>query len=340
VSVKLAFDLERRFGIPEKAFTGKIKVTADKTVDTKALSVSLNWKTAGAGNSRSGTAVTAVAHRGQLPMGESDYPFEIVVPPGPLSYSGTNLEVVWTLSATADIAWALDPSVEERINVVPGPDPVALDVGDPKLLYEAGPETTGSVVAGTCFTLVFIGIALTMLAVGVSTGNPAPFFMGVIFGLVGVFVLWIAVLRNLLARRKLGPVELEVSPIDANRGGVMTVKVRFTPRADVNLNVARATFLGEEEVVKGGGKHRHRKTHQILSMPIELAGAQRINAGEPTELATTFTVPDQAPYSFKVSDNEVTWKVTVRLDIAGWPDWERDVSFRVLPKGYTARAKT
>jgi hypothetical protein len=53
--------------------------------------------------------------------------------------------------------------------------------------------------------------------------------------------------------------------------------------------------------------------------------------GTPYEARCRLEVPAGAMHSFRSNHNEVQWKLVVRGDVAGWPNFERSYSIVVLP---------
>lgn len=87
----------------------------------RAIMISLQWRTKGRGDRNS-----AIVHTLTIPFTDGPprtttrVPFRLALPPdGPVSYSGTLLEVIWEVHARVDLSWGIDPRAVEPLLVVP-----------------------------------------------------------------------------------------------------------------------------------------------------------------------------------------------------------------------------
>lgn len=310
---------------------------SDKGGRCDGLTVRAQWRTHGRGNVRTGEGPTVELFRGEWRQGDqASYEFELPGVDGPLTYHGTELNVDWEVVATADIPWAIDPKAAAELILVRGetpPDRVRQLIAAQEPTPELPAAALGCIVP---FISIFILAGLGVAAAGgmeVARGGWAGLIMvgfGLVFASVPCFALYM-LMRNKLAASRLGEVDLRVEPTSIQAGGVVKVRLRYKPTADLRLNQVSCKLEGFERVVRGSGTDKTTTVHTLFSREEKLHEG-RARAGESVELTEEFKVPSDAAPTVSIDDNEVRWQVSVHFDIAGWPDWSRDVPFFVLPR--------
>jgi hypothetical protein len=338
-------DLEILLDRPDRAYRpgatirGMVGVTVNKDCTCNGLTLTREWRTHGRGNRSRGGKEADVLFEGEWKAGEQHvHPFEIEVPDGPLTYHGHHLNVDWYLDARADIPWALDPKASEEFVVLPGQRP-------PRHrgpLFVPGRHNTGQGVAGAVFGMAFAGFGSVflfgmscVLCSGEVGGSDAlfmlPFFLiPLVFVAVGVGIAFSSV-RNRLAARRLGEVEVSLTPEVVTGGEVVQVEVRFTPRASFTLHGATAELKAREEVVSGSGTNKRTHTHGIFERTRVLCEQRELEAGHPVVLQGELQIPRDPAPSFAASSNRLDWKVKILLDAPGWSDWSEEHLVGVSP---------
>jgi hypothetical protein len=222
--------------------------------------------------------------------------------------------------------------LEERAGAPVATSRDALREAASKVFNEDSPfesAAAGVVVVGGClfvFAAIFGGIAY-------SAAGPFGLLFGLIPAVMGVVVIFMMV-RNSIAQKKLGPVTVEISP-DAivEPGTKIAVSIAFTPTTEVKLNSLDVTLRGQEQVVSGSGSNKTTHTHEILEEMTTLCTDTEYREGDAQLFEANFTIPEDAPYTFKASCNEISWAIKVHVDIPMWPDWVRDHNLIVYPIG-------
>lgn len=118
----ISVSLQKSTFLPGEEIAGEVLVKVHEPFLCNALSVILEWRTSGKGNTASDAVETRVVFRGQHQPGEHRYPFSFVAPRGPFSYQGKLINVDWYIRATADISWATDPKGEAKFTLSPPPE--------------------------------------------------------------------------------------------------------------------------------------------------------------------------------------------------------------------------
>lgn len=337
---------------------GRVTLRANSNCTCNGLILTGFWRAHGHGNRATEDCHEEILFRGEWSAGQTEtYSFHFEVPPGPLTYHGHYLNVDWFVGVTADIPWALDPSVEEDFIVFQDQnDDTIIALGEFGLVPELDKHlglSASSVdtfrthrieVVSNSQSLSGMGplIAGIVLAVGL--------FFSCIFGSVllddfGPFALLFAVLplgmtsmvaffliRNFLAEKKLGKVDVKLQPsalfAPGRRGDL---EVQFCPTAPAALNKVTASLKGQERVIRGSGSNRTTHTHVLYEQDFTLCEARDLTVGDPVKLLASFELPDDAPYSFKASDNYLEWTIGIHIDIPSWPDWNETHTFVVYP---------
>lgn len=326
---------------PGDTVDGFVGVTVNAPCRCRALKVQLQWRTHGRGNRTQGVVAEEIVFSGEWQAGERGlHPFSFTLPAGPFTYQGTNLNVEWAVHATADIPWAIDPKEDAVFELpVPAAFPGPVELGPrahvpdaPQVIAHAIGLVMGLFVGG--FGLFLSATLALIFCGGALSGAPdLPILLALvvpgIFTLVGFFLVRGPAIA-LLARRRLGPIEVEV-PSEAHPGAPLPVRVRLQPTREVQVESITAALVATEVVVSGSGTNRRTHKHELHRSAVTLQRGGQLTAGLPTNLSGTLNVPEGAPLSFGATDNALRWEVVVRVDVPGVLDAEERVAVEVRP---------
>ncbi len=324
-----------RYAMGEKV-SGTVHVRADEDCQCRKLTLRREWETSGRGNLSTGGRVDILLFEGQWTGGRDySYRFEFDAPPGPVSQKGTLVSLDWYLRARADIPWAFDPKAERVFKLLPGP------VEQVDLGYHYQPTNLPGKMHGggvqTALGLIFIAFgsvfAIPMIRLMIEYGTFYPtarLIGGGVAMLVGAIVFYFGI-RNFLAGRKLGGLNVTLEPNSIRAGEDLKCTLSFTPRGSLRLNRVTATLCGKERTVSGSGKHQSTYHHTIISRSVPVVGKVDLPSGSPVLYEPVLPVPENVPSTFAAGSNSIRWYVTVHLDIQKWPDWKRDIPFTVVP---------
>jgi hypothetical protein len=344
-TLKILFDRAGRDYLAGQKVTGGVEVLANEDCECRALTLAHVWRTHGQGETDIGGAQKQILGSGIWHAGETvRFPFEFVAPPGPLSYYGVVFSVVWRLRANADIAGALDTSAEEEFKLGAAESPPAFNLGPAFRGVESHQQLMqlGQTLKQGC--LVMLGLAFFLVAAGLGAhvrdlfrraSTPGPqewsgLLVWVLFtGGAVALVVW--GLRPLIARRKIGPVSIEVKPEIVRLGGSVACLVSFRPRADVELVRATATLRAIEIISWQHGEDSHTRRSVVSERSVVLAPGRRLLAGEPVALEATLEIPAQGPSTFMAAHNSLLWMLNVCAKLGRWPDWRHEVPVTVRP---------
>ncbi len=320
----LSIELDDSDGVHSggSTITGTVRVRVDKNVTTKGLVVSSGWATHGRGNVTSGVIESVTVFTGEWRAGDTpEYRFELPVGNWPPSYHGDYLNIDHAISAQAKISWAFDPKASQTFLMRP--------TGGVDAAKQPESAAASSKMLGIFFAL-FSLIATAIFCGGmIAAGGPSLVFLA--FAIVPAMIGLGVAFKVLLPRYLLGNVEYTLQPLRVSPGDDLHGELVFRPRKQVSLNAIRLTFKASEKVVSGSGSNRTTHTNVFFEKEQTLVGEKTLRAGQETRVPLAVQMPSDAPYSIKLSDNELIWSALVRIDIPRWPDWTRDIAIAVVP---------
>jgi hypothetical protein len=333
--VSVLIDDEQRNFVIGDTVRGTVRINVNAQCDCKKLTVVLQWRTHGRGNCTSGDVneTPDILFQGKWSPGRYEYPFEFVLPEGPLSYHGHLLNVDWYVHARADIPWAIDPKGDAELILERGDYDGELLIGEPDMLEAqqivigSGETPTAAIGCVLLFLAPFFLVGFGAIAGGITKlvqGKPEGLFIlgfGIVFSIVPTLIM-LAMFWRKAAERKLGKVDVNVEPTDARPGDTVWCAVNFRPQKDVKVASITASLVGEEVVVSGSGTNSTTHTHKLFEQKHELLAQRHISAGKEVSLDVELTIPDDAAPTFRAYSNRLKWAVNVHVDIPKWPDWD------------------
>jgi hypothetical protein len=112
----------------------------------------------------------------------------------------------------------------------------------------------------------------------------------------------------------------------------VSVKVSLQPTKATRLAGISAKLTATEKASKGSGDDRTTATYENVKEEHGIgAGERDLAAGESLVVEGRIRIPATAPPSFRAEDHQVEWKLEVRIDVPGMPDWTATYPLVVLP---------
>ncbi len=165
---------------------------------------------------------------------------------------------------------------------------------------------------------------------GYLKGNPDWFLTLFIipFVLVGIGLIAFFI-RQLLVTTGIGPTLVEISdhplyPRDRCR-------LFVTQSGQLMMNSIQVLLVCEEEATYRQGTNTRTETRDVYRQEILRREAFEVHRGLPFEAECELGIPAGAMHSFKADHNEINWKVVVKGDVAGWPDYKRSFPVIIQP---------
>lgn len=325
MSAALTLELESMDCRVGDTVRGRVRVERD-FAQAKGLDVALVYHAGGA-------TVAVVEQRlldGPVRRGQL-LPFELELTHGPYSWQMPHVPVSWSVRASVDVAWRIDPKAQHDLVVRPRKlAPADAALAELSAAAEAGePATvTGPVGSAIVWLLVvlFAFALLPLLPIGL--------------------ILWA---RSAVTRTRVRDVELRLPERHVAHGEWFPVVVRFTGRRPFRLAKLELTFSGSERWTTGSGDTRrthrevfHTESQTILVDRVVAIGAEeapaaggayrgggrrRAKRGPVFEWQTGFRLPTSAPPS---AGSGLTYDVKLELDIVDLPDVSKELRLKTL----------
>ncbi len=149
-----------------------------------------------------------------------------------------------------------------------------------------------------------------------------PFVLG---GIALIFLFF----RQLLITTGVGATRVEISAHPLHPGQQCRLLVSQSGRLRVNsLDVL---LVCQEEATYRQGTNTRTETREVHSQNVFRQEGFEVRPGVPFESECELIVPAEAMHSFKADHNEIQWRVVVKGDVAGWPDYRRSFPVIVHP---------
>jgi hypothetical protein len=199
-----------------------------------------------------------------------------------------------------------------------------------RLSMETAQRTSILVMLFVC--LFWNGIVGVFVGIGLFT-DKFPWFVWLFltpFILVGVAIL-AGLLKQILVALKVPDTVVELSQEPLVPGE--SVRIALSQAGSLNLTRLTVTVECEEKISYTRGTDTYHESRKVFSEPLTQTGSLRIQDLRPWRESVEFTVPVNAMHSFHAEHNEVVWKLVVKGELSGWPDFEFTYRFRVMPPG-------
>jgi hypothetical protein len=188
-----------------------------------------------------------------------------------------------------------------------------------------------AIIVACLFWNGMVSIFVTIAVKGHLAGEPDWFLslFLVPFVLIGFGLIYFTV-RQLLITSGVGPTLVEISDHPLVPGGEYEVVLSQSGRLSMNSLVV--ALCCQEQATYQQGTNSRTETSTVYEQQVITREGFEIHQGIPFEARATLTIPSGAMHSFKSAHNSILWKLVVRGDVAGWPDYEREFPLLVYPR--------
>lgn len=187
--------------------------------------------------------------------------------------------------------------------------------------------------AGAAACLGWNGIVAVFACVAISgflEGRPdwilTLFLLPFVLAGAGLIVYF---LRYVLVASAIGPTLVEVSDQPLHPGRQYELFVSQTGR--LRMNSLEVFLACDEQATFHQGTNTRREVLRVFEQPVYRREQFDVRHGVPCEARCTLDVPVGAMHSFKSQHNEIHWKVIVKGDVLGWPNFTRSFPVIVYP---------
>jgi hypothetical protein len=154
------------------------------------------------------------------------------------------------------------------------------------------------------------------------------------FCLVGLVLVYKAIKLSLI-KFGIGPTVVSASHHPLLPG--CRCEIFLSQPGRLRMNSLRVVCVCEEEARYGHGDNSRTETRCVFEEEIITEQSFEVHKRLPFEARGELRLPPGAMHSFVTSHNQVRWKLVVRGDVAGWPDFENEYPLVVLPSSEIAK---
>jgi hypothetical protein len=194
---------------------------------------------------------------------------------------------------------------------------------------------TWSLLALLAICLLFngiVGVFVTMFVRGIMHGTPEwslVMFIGP-FGAAGAALIYFFV-RQVMVVTGIGLTLVEISDHPLYPGGKYEVFISQSGRLKVKS--FRVILVCDEESTYHQGTNTRTAHQRVREHELFRRDNFEIQPGAPFETQVAMEVSEGAMHSFKSANNQIGWKIFVRGEVEGKPDYERAFLVTVYPSG-------
>ena len=187
-----------------------------------------------------------------------------------------------------------------------------------------------ALLASLVLCVFWNGVVSIFLIIAVGShleGNPdwALTVFVIPFLLVGLGAIYFFV-RQLLVATGTGPTLVEISGHPLHPGESYDLFLSQSGR--LKINALEVLLVCDEEATYRQGTNTRTQSQRVYRQQVFRREQFEIRRDAPFDARCQIKVPAGAMHSFKAGHNEVNWKIIVKGDVAGWPDYQR--SFPVI----------
>jgi hypothetical protein len=148
------------------------------------------------------------------------------------------------------------------------------------------------------------------------------------FVLIGLVLVY-ALVRQLLITTGVGPTRIEISQHPLHP--CEPCELYLSQAGRLTMNSFEVLLVCDEHATYRQGTDTRTEQRRVLEQSVYRRDGFEIDQTVPFEHQWSVTIPVGAMHSFKSTHNEVRWKLLVKGDVAGWPNFEREYPVIVYP---------
>jgi hypothetical protein len=203
------------------------------------------------------------------------------------------------------------------------------------LPYRLSPHiSTGCIVIGLGLLSLFWNGVLSIFvlhAIDTHMQHKPEWILTIIlipFVVIGLLLIF-GFVRQVLIAMGVGATTVEISHSSIPLGGA--AQVWLSQEGNLRVNALRVLLVCEEEVRYQQGTSNRTETRRVHQSEVFCHEGFDIQRGLPYETKFDVRIPEGVMHSFETSHNKILWKLQIRGDISGWPDFQRDYPIVVAP---------
>jgi hypothetical protein len=177
-----------------------------------------------------------------------------------------------------------------------------------------------------------VGVFVAMFIQGLLHRTPEwslVLFIGP-FGAAGAALIYFFV-RQLIVATGIGVTLVEISDHPLYPGGKYEIFISQSGR--LKMKTFRVSLICEEEATYHQGTNTRTAVQRVCEQELFRHDHFEILPGAPFTTQVALDVSEGAMHSFRSSNNQIGWKIFVRGEVEGKPDYERAFLVTVYPAG-------
>ncbi len=178
-----------------------------------------------------------------------------------------------------------------------------------------------------------VGLASMLVAwawtgMGAQSGDMTRVSVSTLFVLIAIVTTYFFV-RTLLIQISLGPTIVEISdhPLHPDH----CYQVFLSQSGHLTLKWLQMRLICEEEATYEQGTDIRTEIRPVCSHQVFRKAEFQINPGRPFEEEFELRIPEEAMHSFNSTSNSIHWKLVVRGEAVGWPQFHRTFPIIIFP---------
>ena len=182
-----------------------------------------------------------------------------------------------------------------------------------------------------CFCWIGITAVFVVIAVRSHVRGEPEWFLTVFiipFVIVGLVLVY-ALVRQLLITTGVGPTRMEISRHPLHPGESCDLYLSQAGR--LTMNSLEVLLACDENATYRQGTDTRTEQRRVLEQSVYRRDGFEIDPAVPLEHQWSILIPAAAMHSFRSTHNEVKWKLLVKGDVVGWPNFEREYPLIVFP---------
>jgi hypothetical protein len=157
-----------------------------------------------------------------------------------------------------------------------------------------------------------------------AVGPPGRGGIVAIVGPLALAIFIYTVALELLIGMSVGPTIVVISRQPLEPGGCCEVFLSQGARRRLAMNALRLICICEQKLTRQEGTRTVTERRRVHEQEVFARQQFELHPGLPFEARAELRLPADALHSLVKADHEVSWKLAVKGEIAGWPNFERD----------------
>ena len=124
--------------------------------------------------------------------------------------------------------------------------------------------------------------------------------------------------------------EIIIDKTTVGVGDTFTVSFSQNFKGSSEVRGIQLTLVMRETAHHGSGKNSHTYQHEVTIDQQDHPG-QTFEAGETLAFTQPISIPKSGMHTFHAMNNSIDWRLKVKVDIAGWPDYQDSFELAVQP---------